>query len=361
MLEACVNLEPGVLEYEESELLSRGPVWILGRRYSGRGEEEELRKDVQSRLWFTYRRGFGPIGGTGPCSDQGWGCMLRCGQMLLAEALSRLRLGRDWRWKADPNSLQSYQDILQLFLDVKSRPFSLHQIAQMGVSEGKEVGEWFGPNTAAQVLKKLVALESDLNLEVVVALDNCLMISDVEAACGGSSEGGWRPLLLIVPLRLGLSSLNPCYIQALKAYLEMSGSLGILGGRPQHALWLIGAVESEAIYLDPHYCQDHVGEVTEDESFHCGHLLSQSLAELDPSLALAFIAEDEAAFRELVREIRTHLLPASQPPLFEVLDQRPSWYPSFQRYTGPSEAETPGPSSYAQLNSDSDEDFEILQ
>ena len=25
--------------------------------------------------------------------------------------------------------------------------------ASMGVSEGKEVGEWFGPNTIAQVLK----------------------------------------------------------------------------------------------------------------------------------------------------------------------------------------------------------------
>ena len=26
-------------------------------------------------------------------------------------------------------------------------------IAQMGVSEGKPVGSWFGPNTIAQVLK----------------------------------------------------------------------------------------------------------------------------------------------------------------------------------------------------------------
>ena len=46
-----------------------------------------------------------------------------------------------------------YRQILKLFADIKTAPYSIHQIALMGACEGKNVGEWFGPNTVAQVLK----------------------------------------------------------------------------------------------------------------------------------------------------------------------------------------------------------------
>lgn len=49
----------------------------------------------------------------------------------------------------------------------------------MGVSEGKQIGEWFGPNTVAQVLKKLVVYDRWSRIAVHIALDNVLIMSDV--------------------------------------------------------------------------------------------------------------------------------------------------------------------------------------
>ena len=68
--------------------------------------------DCESRIWFTYRSNFSPIKKSsdasmtlsvrlrslgdqaGFTSDTGWGCMIRSGQSLLANALVMLRLGR---------------------------------------------------------------------------------------------------------------------------------------------------------------------------------------------------------------------------------------------------------------------------
>ena len=49
----------------------------------------------------------------------------------------------------------------------------------MGVGEGKSIGMWFGPNTVAQVLRKLAAFDNWSNLAVHVALDNTVVQEDI--------------------------------------------------------------------------------------------------------------------------------------------------------------------------------------
>ena len=97
-------------------------MWLLGRQYSARYDLTELRQLVTSRPWLTYRwelardllwahwgnlekdmywwkvlrKDFPAIGSSGLTSDQGWGCMLRCGQMVLAGALLDYRLANIW-------------------------------------------------------------------------------------------------------------------------------------------------------------------------------------------------------------------------------------------------------------------------
>ena len=94
-------------------------MWLLGQCYHKRrrrsrrsfdqsdGDDEredddvigEFNLDFASKIWMTYRRDMEELTPSGLRSDCGWGCMIRSGQMLVANALTLQRLGRQWRWR----------------------------------------------------------------------------------------------------------------------------------------------------------------------------------------------------------------------------------------------------------------------
>ncbi|XP_016306919.1 cysteine protease ATG4A-like [Sinocyclocheilus anshuiensis] len=378
------------------------PVWILGACYDLKTKKSELLSDVRSRLWFTYRKKFSPIGGTGPSSDAGWGCMLRCGQMILAQALVSRRLGRDWRWDAEKHQPKEYHRILHCFLDKKDSCYSIHQMAQMGVGEGKSVGEWYGPNTVAQVLKKLALFDDWNTLAVYVSMDNTVVIEDIKKQCkqpgresrsraGPCGRGevpasgqscseaqgktlnlqsqrplAWRPLLLVIPLRMGLNSINPVYIQAFKECFKMPQSCGVLGGKPNLAYYFIGFIDDELIYLDPHTTQQAVdtdsGSAVDDQSYHCQRTPHRmKITSLDPSVALGFFCKSEEDFDSWCDLVQQELLKKRNLRMFELVEKHPSHWPPFVPPTKP-EVQTTGAEFIESPDKlfESEEEFEIL-
>ncbi|XP_046812457.1 cysteine protease ATG4B isoform X1 [Lucilia cuprina] len=313
-------------------------VWILGKSYNAIQELELIRRDVQSRLWCTYRRGFVPLGEPQLTTDKGWGCMLRCGQMVLAQALIDLHLGRDWYWTTETRD-STYLKIVNRFEDSRKSYFSIHQIALMGDSEDKKVGQWFGPNTVAQVLKKLVRYDDWCSLTIHVAMDNTIVIDDIISLCltNPKNDESWKPLLLILPLRLGLSDINPIYIPALKKCFELVGNCGMIGGRPNQALYFLGYVDDEVLFLDPHTTQRSGGvgqkttqdEIDFDETFHQKYAGRIQFTQMDPSLAVCFLCKSRMSFDILLENLKNQVLTASTQPLFEITKTRsPEWVSS---------------------------------
>jgi cysteine protease ATG4 len=256
---------------------------------------------------------------------------------------------------------------VQSFEDHKQAPFSLHNIALTGESsEDKKVGEWFGPNTVCQVLKKLTKLEPWCSLEVHICMDSILITDEVIDLC--QKEFTWTPLLLMIPLRLGITEINPIYLESLKRIFQFEGSLGVIGGKPNQALYFIGFVDDEVLYLDPHTVQrpGNIGdksttnEVEFDETFHQKHPNRINFQSIDPSIAICFLCKTKEEFEKLLENFKREIVDANLQPLFEISKNRLALY----SYRGSDRLldECAGiPEEFEEIKKDtSDEEFEII-
>ena len=144
--------------------------WLFGVKYDTSSEDGKkiFLADFRSHIWVSYRKNFVALmpsrQGRSFTSDTGWGCMIRSGQMMLAEALLRSRLGRGWRIDSGKKegqegnipimSIAHDRTILE-FVDVPQPKcnFSIHRIVHSGLQYGKNPGDWYGPETISVVLR----------------------------------------------------------------------------------------------------------------------------------------------------------------------------------------------------------------
>lgn len=61
------------------------------------------------------------------------------------------------------------------------------------------------------------------------------------------------PGLIIILIRIGMNSPQPELLETIVRILkEESNCIGILGGRPGRAHYLVGTTDKSFLYLDPH-------------------------------------------------------------------------------------------------------------
>ncbi|KAL4627075.1 hypothetical protein ACB092_05G141100 [Castanea dentata] len=332
---------------------STSDIWLLGVCYkmsldesSGDADTSDglarFEQDFSSRILATYRKGFDAIGESKYTSDVGWGCMLRSSQMLVAQALVFHRLGRSWRKPLQKPFNQEYIEILHFFGDSEASPFSIHNLLLAGKAYNLAAGSWVGPYAMCRTWETLARCKREsTNLEdqqlpmavYVVSGDEdgerggapVLCIEDASRHCFEFSRGqvDWTPILLLVPLVLGLEKVNPRYIPSLRATFMFPQSLGIVGGKPGASTYIIGVQDEKAFFLDPHDVQPVASIGRNDleadtSSYHCNIIRHISLDSIDSSLAFGFYCRDKDDFDDFCLRASKLADESNGAPLFTV-------------------------------------------
>merc|ERR1719336_2595899 len=172
--------------------------------------------------------------------------------MLLANTLLHHQHSRDWRYHPKRRHGPHYAQLLRSFVDLPSPkcPFSIHNLIRNGKCFNKRVGTWFGPNEACHMITKCLEESSIDSITAVLSSDGIVYRDQIVSKC--ETDNGWRSLLLLLPLRLGLQKLNEKYIPALMTCFRMPHSVGFVGGKPQRSLYFVGDQDERLLYLDPH-------------------------------------------------------------------------------------------------------------
>lgn len=144
-----------------------------------------------------------------------------------------------------------YIEILNRFGDSKSCVFSIHNLLLAGKGYGLESGSWVGPYAiyhswevlARTSRQNIISGDEDgerggspvVHINIASKLCSQFISDD-----NGEPEPTAMPILLLVPLVLGLNRINLRYIPLLCETFTFPQCLGILGGKPSLSTYIIG-------------------------------------------------------------------------------------------------------------------------
>ena len=97
----------------------------------------------------------------------------------------------------------------------------------------------------------------------------------------------------MILVRLGLDKAEPKYLKILNTFMESEHFQGVIGGKPEKALYFVGRQGNDYIYLDPHYVQEAKKEIqATSDSYFCGSFRKCKNTAIDPSLGISFYFRD---------------------------------------------------------------------
>ncbi|KAK8878448.1 Cysteine protease atg4a [Tritrichomonas musculus] len=232
-----------------------------------------------------------------------------------------------------------YPEYIHLFYDSPNSPFSIHSFcSELKKINGNKPGKWVKLSTLSLVLKNLllyseietvIAENGQISLPLILDAfnkyhslksdnkkvppipkpskesrlkpDTSLQQSKHNDTDCTQSEFNTLPVLILIPLMLGLKKLESEFISVITKALSLpKQSIGVIGGKNNKAYYIIGYTEKgEFLYFDPHEVHDAVLKHDDLYRVYEPELHKIKKMQLNPSLMIGFIVKTKEDIDEI--------------------------------------------------------------
>ena len=234
---------------------------------------DNFNDNYYKHIVFSYKKNFEKINGTNITSDKGWGCMIRCGQMILYQGIMML-------------INEESEHLKKQFYDANNSYFSIHKICSFKKEINIEIDQWVGPNTMCHLIKKIVNL-SPYNDKINIQICNNEIFVNEKIS---------KPTLVFIPLRLGINLIEKKYYHLLFLIFTYTNFVGFIGGSGYQAHYFIGIDNNlDLYYLDPHFTQEN----NQNTTYKSKKINKKNIIDLDPNIALCFYAKNQKDYSDI--------------------------------------------------------------
>ena len=305
-------------------------------------------------IYFCYRKNIYPMNTRLKITlqrDSGWGCMIRCGQMIMSRAIYKyLKSEKYTNEKAITETIKLFVDIPydlknipNFFTSIMTRnpyinnetkllaPFSIQMHCYLGNIYNKYAGEWFSDVNICQNYKdlndnlnifpnlKIFSFISELNF--VEVMEGCFDLIKEEKINNEAINNTFvtfnnkkykikKSGLIFISMRLGINKVSFEYYSSIKKLFECKECIGIIGGETNLAHYFIGYNDKgNLIYLDPHITRDCVNELNEDSiinDYLSKNILEISMDDMSTALSVGFLFRNKNEFEDLNKFVENY-------------------------------------------------------
>lgn len=334
------------------------PTYIFNKEITSKNIEE-INDLLNTFLYMTYRTNFTnlkTIGCGNYTSDCGWGCMIRCSQMLLSKALIEKKIFdlKQKNEKVDKNKIKKIRnEVLSLFNDnylsieetrkhpdykqfweyyeevVKESPeyksigkiippYSIHILSKLGYCAGQFTSDM-------NMINCFININEDLFNDIII-ISFCVGIINTRklfnAFCepiteetnksdivnfNGKKYAFKKGGIIFVSFRLGSDLLDKNYYNVIPSFFsKFRNNLGIIGGNRKRGYYFIGMQGDEHLILaDPHFSQKtEKNSEKYFETYHTDNLYLFKIKEMRCQFSLCVSAFNAQQLNEFLEDAK---------------------------------------------------------